>query len=720
MNIDRLPRFIAQTAPDRLRHCRGRWIRQYVRVAVVFIVLGMSPIGSDPKAAGEPQRTVRVALYQNLPKVGLDDDGQPRGVFVDLIEAIARAEGWQLEYLPGTWRQGLEGLENGTIDLMPDVALTADRDRRFDFHGEPVLSSWHQIYTRPDSTIRSLVDLDRRRVAVLEGSIQQDQLEGMVEGFGLSVDVIARPDYHSAFESVVKGDADAVVTNRLFGERHAAAAGLEDTAIIFAPSSLYFAAPANGSEDLLKRIDKHLREFKQTPDSVYFQSLEKWSHDLPPARLPDWIPYAALAVLSLLIGVGAIALVLRREVKSRTATIRQQAEAHNRELKQRVDERTRELAETSRLLQAMIDQIPAIIFYKDTRLRFIGCNHAYERAFAVRCEEILGKTVLDVEFLPPAQRKRYQAEQQRILDEGGTTSREVSITFADGSCHDLLYSATRVNHDDGSPLALIGVLVDISSQKRFEKQLARALQRAEAADRVKSTFLATMSHELRTPLNSIIGFTGILLQELAGPLNEEQRRQLDMVRDSSRHLLALINDVLDISRIEAGELGLQPAPLDLADCIRRTLEVVRPLAEGKRLTLEQEIDDRLGTRIGDRRRIEQILLNLTGNAVKFTRHGRVAISATSIDGQAGHAVRICVRDTGIGIDSKDIANLFKPFWQVDSTLAREHEGTGLGLAICKRLVDLMGGRIEVETCRGQGSLFTVILPLERSDTVAAS
>jgi signal transduction histidine kinase/sensor domain CHASE-containing protein len=247
------------------------------------------------------------------------------------------------------------------------------------------------------------------------------------------------------------------------------------------------------------------------------------------------------------------------------------------------------------------------------------------------------------------------------------------------------------------------------------RELQIAKEAAESADRIKSAFLATMSHELRTPLNSIIGFTGILLQGLAGSLNDEQRKQLVMVRDSARHLLALINDVLDISKIEAGQLEVRLESFDLRALIARTVGIVRPLVEKKGLTLRAKIGEEIGVLVSDSRRIEQILLNLLNNAVKFTEQGNVDLAAEIVPGllsEGSPAARISISDTGIGIKPEDFDLLFRPFRQVDTGLARQHEGTGLGLAICGRLAYLLGGEIRMTSEWGKGSVFALILPLK--------
>jgi signal transduction histidine kinase len=254
-------------------------------------------------------------------------------------------------------------------------------------------------------------------------------------------------------------------------------------------------------------------------------------------------------------------------------------------------------------------------------------------------------------------------------------------------------------------------------------ELAIAKDRAEAADRLKSAFLATMSHELRTPLNSIIGFTGIILQGLPGPLNPEQSKQLEMVRSSARHLLALINDVLDISKIEAGQLEVYRKPFDLRAALEKAAAGVMPLATKKGLAVQVQVAADVAEVVSDRRRVEQVVINLLNNAIKFTEHGSITLTAERIsdfavptgDARASApqaAACIRVADTGMGIKPEDLKQLFQPFRQIDTGLTRQYEGTGLGLAICRRLADLLGAEIRVESEWGQGSVFTFTLPLE--------
>jgi signal transduction histidine kinase len=197
------------------------------------------------------------------------------------------------------------------------------------------------------------------------------------------------------------------------------------------------------------------------------------------------------------------------------------------------------------------------------------------------------------------------------------------------------------------------------------------------------------------------------LQGLAGPLNEEQTKQLNMTYASARHLLALINDVLDISKIEAGQLEIVKRPFDMRQTIENVLRVIQPLLQKKDLRLRTSIGSNVGIINQDRRRVEQVLINLVNNAIKFTERGEVNIECQFRDGW----LETCVRDTGIGIKPEDMDRIFKPFQQIETGLARSHEGTGLGLSICKYLVTAMGGEITVESQWAVGSTFTFTLPL---------
>jgi len=279
--------------------------------------------------------------------------------------------------------------------------------------------------------------------------------------------------------------------------------------------------------------------------------------------------------------------------------------------------------------------------------------------------------------------------------------------------------------ETGRIIYLVPSAVDITERKRAEKALRKAHDELEAKvaerteelaqaniqlkemDRLKSEFLATMSHELRTPLNSIIGFTGIILQGIPGDLNKEQRKQLSMVNNSAKHLLGLINDILDISRIESGKMELSAEKFKIQDVVSEVAQSLSPMISQKSLRLITEIPDETPEIYSDRKKVLQILLNLVNNAVKFTEAGEIRIDCKFDNDN----LEVSVSDTGVGIKKKDMKLLFEAFRQIDGTARRRYQGAGLGLYLCQKLVTLLGGNIWAESEYGRGSKFTFTIPL---------
>ncbi len=306
---------------------------------------------------------------------------------------------------------------------------------------------------------------------------------------------------------------------------------------------------------------------------------------------------------------------------------------------------------------------------------------------------------------------------------------EFEITGIKGAKRWLETHAVPFKDPDGNIISLLGVTRDITNAKLAEIELEKHRNnleelvasrtsdlekekvKAQSADLMKSAFLATMSHELRTPMNSIIGFTGILLKEFAGPLNEEQKKQITMVKTSGEHLLKLINDVLDISKIEAGKLKVSKYPFNYVSILENTIEFLRPQVIKKDLKIKLECAE---TRIilnSDERRLEQVLLNLIANAIKFSEQGTIEVKVAVDD----KFLITQVIDQGIGISNEEQNKLFTPFIQLENGLTRRHEGTGLGLAICKNIIEKLGGTIQVKSKKGEGSNFTFIIPIENNE-----
>lgn len=352
-------------------------------------------------------------------------------------------------------------------------------------------------------------------------------------------------------------------------------------------------------------------------------------------------------------------------------------------------------------LRAILDHSPALIFLKDLEGRYLDVNRQFERTFHLTRERTIGRT--DAELFPPAQAAAFRANDRLVLEAKHPRQFEEVALHDDGPHTSIVFKFPLLNLD-GIPYGVGGVATDITDRKQAEVALAQARDQAMEAARLKSEFLATMSHEIRTPMNGVIGMSDLLLET---ELTVEQRECAETVRKCGDHLLMIINDILDFSKIEAGRLTLESLDFDLRNLIEDTLDLLAEQAQRKRLELVGLVDAAVPSAVcGDPGRLRQVFTNLLGNAIKFTDSGEVVLRLTVVQETSDDVVlRGEVTDTGIGISPEGQARLFQTFSQVDGSNTRKYGGTGLGLAICKRLTELMGGQIGVESTRGKGSRF---------------
>jgi protein-histidine pros-kinase len=305
--------------------------------------------------------------------------------------------------------------------------------------------------------------------------------------------------------------------------------------------------------------------------------------------------------------------------------------------------------------------------------------------------------------------ERAEAAITRVLRDGKLTNYELTAHARDGKKTVVSYNATTFHDRDRKLQGMFAAARDVTERKQFELTLQEKNVEMENANLAKDRFLASMSHELRTPLNAIIGFTGTLLMKLPGPLNGDQDKQLRTVQSSARHLLSLINDMLDVAKIESGKVELILEPVVCQQLIKEMAEALRPLVEQKGLDFRVKMPSDDVMIKTDRRALSQILINLANNAIKFTEHGEVVMHLAQRIVNEQRVTEISVSDTGTGIKADDQAKLFQAFTQLDSSSTRRFEGTGLGLYLSQKLAGLIDGRLSFQSEYGHGSTFTVTL-----------
>ncbi|NEP78159.1 MAG: response regulator [Okeania sp. SIO3B3] len=364
-----------------------------------------------------------------------------------------------------------------------------------------------------------------------------------------------------------------------------------------------------------------------------------------------------------------------------------------------------ELRKERKLLRALIDSIPDIIFYMDVNGTYLACNKAFEQYLDKSREEIIGKTDLDLFPQDLIEISRFYCA--KILISPETYQYEEVLKYPDGSLYAVDTLISPLLNEEGKLIGIIGVSRDISQRKEGEEELKQAKELAEQATRAKSQFLATMSHEVRTPMNGVLGMTQLLASTELTPEQQKYVRTIDI---SGNTLLTVINDILDFSKIESGKLDIENRPVDIRACIENVYDVLAIKVERKNIDLLYLVDPNVPAYIiGDETRINQILMNLVNNGIKFTESGEVYIRVSQEKINTNNKnirLHISVSDTGIGMNEEQMSRLFKPFSQGDSSTTRRYGGTGLGLAICSRLVKLMGGSFSVESEVDKGSKFS--------------
>jgi two-component system sensor histidine kinase/response regulator len=367
---------------------------------------------------------------------------------------------------------------------------------------------------------------------------------------------------------------------------------------------------------------------------------------------------------------------------------------------QKAAERARKRQEAT--LSSLINSISDLIFYKDREGRYMGCNTAYAALVGRPVEELRGRTC---DELFPAETAAAMRERDRVsLETLCEQSSEYWVTYPDGQQAMFHTVVSPLWDENGDPQGLLGISRNITERKKTEDEIRRAKELAEDATRMKSDFLANMSHEIRTPMNAIIGLSHLVLKT---ELTARQRDYISKVQTSGQHLLGVINDILDFSKVEAGKLDLENADFELERLLDNTSNLISEKCHGKGLELVFEVaPDVPPNLVGDSLRLGQVLLNYTNNAVKFTDKGEIFISVRASERtETDVLLHFRVQDTGIGLTPEQIGRLFQSFSQADTSTTRKFGGTGLGLAICKRLAELMGGEVGVESEFGKGSTF---------------
>lgn len=456
------------------------------------LVLALAMLGAAlPAGAGT---RVRVGMYENEPLVFTGADGRPRGICIDTLQHVAAAEGWELDYVRGSWPECFERLEQGEIDLLVAIAYSAARTERFDFNDELVLANWGQVYARENRAIESVLDLQGKTVALLEDDIYNEAFRELLGRFGVEARFVEMAGYRAVLDAVAEGHADAGVVSRLFAARQDTAHPLRRSPIIFSPIELRFAAPKGRGAELLAALDTHLRELKRDKGSVYHRSLDRWLGAPPPEpSWPGWLPWGIGLGVALLVAVLVANAMLGATVRRRTAQLR----ARNLELVEQIAERKRaeeDLRREAHLRTTLIEASPAFIVAIDAEGKTVMMNESMLVALGYHHDEAIGTDYLAT-FVPEADRELLSRVFHRLVDLKAPALNRNRVVAKDGRELLVEWHGRPVLDDRDEIEFFFGVGIDLTRRKEAEQALEQLADRLSTLRDIDQSILAAQSPE---------------------------------------------------------------------------------------------------------------------------------------------------------------------------------------------------------------------------------
>ncbi|MBU1456008.1 MAG: transporter substrate-binding domain-containing protein [Proteobacteria bacterium] len=653
-----------------------------------WVLAGFPVLGND----AYPNRSIRVSVFPLAPLNFVNESGQADGLYPDLIRQIAKENSLQLEFVAGTWAESMDRLLTGDIDLLTTVAHSPEREKLLTYSEEPVLDIWGQIFLRPGSDVNNILELEGKKIAVMEKDINGLNFIKTSRQFGVSCEIIKFPTHAAVFESVKKGEVVAGVAPQHYGLRHAGDFGLIGSSIQFAPFSIYFATRKGEHLDLLKQIDSQLARWKLEENSYYNRRITHWmgARNYEKSIVPLWLLWTLVAVV-------VVSLVLF---------------FNNRILSVRFRQQTRELDLSERQYRSLVESANTVILRWDSTGMIVFLNRFGLELFGYTPEEIIGRHVMDT-----------------IVPETEGSGRDLSFMINDilehpenyelneneNMCRDgrrvyIQWSNRAITDGSGRFKEMLSVGTDITQRRELERELFQA-QKMEAI----GTLAGGIAHDFNNILSVIIGNIELALLQKKSP--EKFQSFLETAKKASQRASDLVNQILTFSR----RPDVPKQPLHVSSIVKEALKMLRSTLPTT-ISIEQNIQTE-GMVFSNPTQIHQVVMNLCTNAYhamgemggKLTVNlSELCVTANTFVGlelEQGEYILLEVRDTGLGIDSECIKKIFEPYF----TTKEKGKGTGLGLAVVHGIVKELKGDVRVSCEAGQGAVFQVYLPKCRED-----
>ncbi len=640
------------------------------------------------------QRVVTIGAFNYYPAIFQDKDGMIKGFYVDAFHEIEVKENIKIKYVFGTWDEGLDRVKKDKIDMMVSVAYTDDRATYMDYSANPLLTVWGEVYVKKSSEIDDILSLEGKTIAVMKSDVNGQQLKILTEKMSINCTFIEKPDFQKVFESIVSSEVDAGVVNNTFGASKSEEFNIRSSGIVFNPFDIHLTVHKSKNSELLSLFDEYLRVWKYDINSVYNTSRKKWSHgEIGVIRIiPIWLKNALFSIIGISIILLLFIVLLRYRVKKATQKVKK----------------------SEALFKAFMENSTAFVYIKDESLNHIYRNQKVEELIAYSNDKnsSSANSIFDfdtVKLLENADRKilNFEVNQLNLIYSGIINNKKRWF-------HDYKFNLSLPNE---KPM-IGGVALDITKLKETEEKLSlanmeliKAKEKAEESDRLKSAFLANMSHEIRTPMNGILGFAGLLKEpSLSG---EEQQEYINIIEKSGERMLNIINDIISISKIESGQMDVNLQLSNINEQLEYVYAFFKPEVEAKGIQIVYKNTLPTNTNIKtDREKVYAILTNLVKNAIKYSEKGTIELGYVLKKNSQLVELEFFVKDTGIGIPKNIQEAIFERFIQADINDKMARQGAGLGLSISKAYIEMLGGKIWVESEEGVGSTFYFTLPYQ--------
>ncbi|MCB2180857.1 MAG: transporter substrate-binding domain-containing protein [Desulfobulbaceae bacterium] len=664
----------------------------YLRLIIIFFIpLFAFPVFAAPKGI---HPLIKVAVFPLEPLNFTDQNGEAKGLNPDIIREIAREEEWTVEFVPGSWAEGLSRLQSEEIDLMTTIAYSPERAEKMDFSHEPVTDIWGQIFTQPGKNINTILDLNGRHVAIMSQDINGQNFIKTAEKFGVVCKTIEFPTHNAIFEAIKDGKVIAGVAPQHFGLRHAADYNLVATSIQFSPFSIYFATKKGKGHDILEHIDSHLSRWKQDRNSFYYKRLSYWmgGKEFEKQIIPTWL----LITFSLALALTALLFFI------------------NRALNIKVHNRTKEILLREKQYRDLVESANTIILRWDRECRVLFMNKFGLDLFGYSFEEVIGHHVTHT--IVPAQESTGKSL-KFMMDDILKNPEKYILNENENICKDgrrvfIQWSNRVIYDDDGNFQEMLSVGTDITDRKRLETELFQA-QKMESM----GTLAGGVAHDFNNILSIIFGYVELSKIQKEDP--DKVAENLEEILRAAQRAQALVRQILTFSRkSDSAKQILQVSILvkEVLKMLHSTLPVT--------IEIKQDIASH-STVFGDPTQIHQVIMNLCTNAyhameetggtltvsLKDVVIQKGDISSSEISMLQGEYIKITIQDTGSGINPKDIQKIFEPYF----TTKELGKGTGMGLAVVHGIVRAHNGQIKIDSIPGEGTAFHVFLPIDRNE-----